>query len=93
MVRHRLCVLQRTSIFQIGGDAGRTERVIADPRFEVNRGRAALDHTIGVLLPHSLLLSGFAAGDAGGLNVLCAVVGQDSLNEAFLFPARGEQTD
>ena len=38
-------------VFEIGGDAGRAESVVADAGLDAGGGRAALNHGIGVLLP------------------------------------------
>ena len=54
---------ERAAVLQIGCDAGRAPSVIADARLEADRGRAPLDHAIGVLLPHGV--AGELAGLAG----------------------------
>lgn len=55
---------QRAAVLQVRGDAGSAKRVVSDPRLDAGVGRPALDHPVGVLLPHRLLLAGLAAGRA-----------------------------
>ena len=50
VVRHRRGLFERAAIFQIGGDAGRAERVVADRRGDAGRERAAPHHRIRVRL-------------------------------------------
>lgn len=54
-------MFQRTVVFQISGDAGRAESVIADPGLDADIRRVALNHPIGVLLRHRV------AGERAGL--------------------------
>lgn len=71
--------LGRVLVFEIGGDAGGAKGMVADPRLDAGVPGAALNHPIGVLLPHGVfgeragLASRYAesrsvvvAGDAGG---------------------------
>jgi hypothetical protein len=48
------------SIFEVGGDAGRAERVVADSGLDARVRSPALDHPVGVLLPHRMRLAGRA---------------------------------
>lgn len=50
MVRHQRGVFQDAAIFQVGGDASCTKRVIADGRCDVGRERMAPHHRAGVRL-------------------------------------------
>jgi len=43
--------LKRAFVFEICGDAGGAESVIANPGLDAGAGRAALNHPVGVLLP------------------------------------------
>ena len=54
--------LKRALVFQIRRDAGGAEGVIADPGLDAGIGRAALNHPVGVLLPHRVAdqFTGFA---------------------------------
>ncbi len=52
MVGDLLGRLQLAAVLHVRGDAGRPEGVIADLRFDLRGLRSALDHTVGVLLPH-----------------------------------------
>jgi len=81
MVRHSLSVFELPAVLQVGGDAGRAEGVIADPRLDASRAGTALNHPVGVLLAHRLRFAGLAASgarrrsaqladDAGGGDVL-----------------------
>jgi DNA-binding transcriptional LysR family regulator len=49
---HQLGVFERSTIVKIGGYAGCTEAVAADPSFEVGIGSTAADHLIGVDAVH-----------------------------------------
>jgi hypothetical protein len=51
-----------TAVLQIRGDAGRAESVVPDPRLDSADGLPALDHAMGVLLPHRI------AGECSGLS-------------------------
>jgi hypothetical protein len=53
--RHFLRVFERAAIGEIGGYAGRAERVIADRRVNAGGGRAPADHAPRVRLIHRLL--------------------------------------
>jgi hypothetical protein len=81
--------LKRSFIFEIGGDAGCTEGMIADSGLDADVGRAALNHAVGVLLPHRVArkLAGLAdgraeqgsvviMGDVGGGDIFIEVVFQ-----------------
>jgi methionine synthase II (cobalamin-independent) len=48
VISHRGGVLERAAIFQVRGDAGRPERVIANGRGDAGRARAAPYHRMGV---------------------------------------------
>src|ERR1017187_1385693 len=61
MVRYGLGVFELSVVLQVGGDAGGAESVIADPGLDTGDTGAALNHPVGVLLPHRLLLTGLAA--------------------------------
>ena len=50
VVRHRCGVLQHATVFQVRGDAGRAERVVADGRADARSNSTAPDHRIGVRL-------------------------------------------
>ncbi len=47
---HRRCILRCAAVFQIGGNAGRTKRVVADRRADAGCARAAPHHRISVCL-------------------------------------------
>jgi hypothetical protein len=64
MVGHGLRVLERALAFEIVGNAGGTQRVIANCRFDAGLFGPPLDHTIGVRLRHALRCTGRAAGRA-----------------------------
>jgi hypothetical protein len=49
--------------FKVCGDAGRAESVIADPDLDAGVRGAALNHRVGVLLPHGV--AGKRTGFAG----------------------------
>src|SRR3954469_2504619 len=53
--RHFLRVLERAAVREIGGDAGRPERVTADRFGDAGRRGAASDHAPGIGLTHQLL--------------------------------------
>jgi hypothetical protein len=61
MARHRLGVFQSAVAFQIIRYAGGAQGVIADFGFDTRLQCAALDHAVGVRLPHALLRAGGAA--------------------------------
>ena len=63
MIGDVLSGLERAFVFEVGSDAGGAEGVIADPGFDPGRSGAALDHAVGVLLPHGVV--GERAGLAG----------------------------
>ena len=44
------------AVLQIGGDTGRAEGMIANPRFDAGRFRAPADDAVGVLLEEGLLV-------------------------------------
>ena len=48
VVRHCGGVLEGAAVLQVGGDAGRTERVVADLRADAGGDRAPANHRIGV---------------------------------------------
>jgi hypothetical protein len=52
------------AVLQIRRNAGRTEGMIANPRFDAGRFRAPADDAVGVLLEQGIggQLAGFAAG-------------------------------
>jgi hypothetical protein len=50
MIGHRGGVLERAAVFQIGGDAGRAERVVADHRADAGSLGPALHHRVRVRL-------------------------------------------
>ena len=50
-------------VLQVGGDAGRAERVVADLGLDAGGPGAPLNHPVGVLLPHRV--PGESAGLAG----------------------------
>src|SRR5258708_24372811 len=62
------------AVLQIGGDAGRAESMIANPRFDAGRFGAPADDTVGVLLEEGIgcKLAGLAAG--GGEEIPAAVI-------------------
>jgi len=64
VVRDLLRDLEFTAVFQIRGDAGCTESMIANPRFDAGRFRAPADDAVGVLLEEGIgcELAGLAAG-------------------------------
>ena len=49
-----MAMFERALVFQVGGDAGRAEGVIADAGLDAGVSRAALNHAVGVLLPHGV---------------------------------------
>jgi hypothetical protein len=55
MRSHRLGVLKRAAVAEIGSDPGRAERVIADRRHDAGGRCAAADHAPGIRLRHGLL--------------------------------------
>jgi hypothetical protein len=59
MVRHAGRLLERAAVFQVGGDPGRAEAVIADLCANAGRGGAPSDHEVGV---------GLGQGGAGDHN-------------------------
>jgi hypothetical protein len=63
VVSHGLSVFELAAVLEIGGDARCAEGVIADLSFDAGRSGAALDHAVGVLLPHGVV--GERAGLAG----------------------------
>jgi len=66
VVRDLLRDLEFTAVFQIRDDAGCTESMIANPRFDAGRFRAPADDAVGVLLEEGIgcKLAGLAAGGA-----------------------------
>ena len=99
MVGDRLRVLQQALVFQVGGDPGRAKGMIADPGLDAGGGGAALDHPVGILLPHRLRVAGLApggaeqravrlAGDAGGGDVLVEVAFPECGGRAPRAPCR-----
>src|SRR2546425_7309905 len=52
---HGLRVFQRAPGFEIDGDPRGPERMAVDPPLEAHRGRAMLDHTIGVDAVHGVV--------------------------------------
>jgi len=66
VVRDLLRDLEFTAVFQIRGDAGCTESMIANPRFDAGRFRAPADDAVGVLLEEGIggKLASLAAGTA-----------------------------
>ena len=74
MVRHRRGRFQRAAIFQIGGDPGRAETVVADRRPDLGSRRAPAHHREGIglrqggprLARHSSTFSGVGASDKSG---------------------------
>jgi hypothetical protein len=46
---------ERAFVFELGRDAGSSESVVADPCLDAGDRRAALNHGVGVLLPHFVL--------------------------------------
>src|SRR6201984_697797 len=67
--------VQFTAVFQIRDDAGCTESMIADPRFDAGRFRAPADDAVRVLLEEGIAcqLAGLAAG--GSEEIAVDVVG------------------
>jgi len=47
-------VLERAAVLQVGGDAGRAERMVANGRADAHRQCAASDHRIGIRLRQRL---------------------------------------
>jgi hypothetical protein len=64
MIGNLMRSLKRAVVFQISRNAGRAEGVITNPGLDAGVGRAALNHAIGILLPHGV--AGELAGLAGG---------------------------
>ena len=64
MVRHLSGALKRPEVVEIGGDAHRPKRMVADLGRDVGGPRAPLDHRIGV---------GLGQGDCGELAARAAV--------------------
>jgi hypothetical protein len=64
MVSDLLCHFEFAAVLQIRRNAGRTEGMIANPRFDAGRFRAPADDAVGVLLEQGIggQLAGFAAG-------------------------------
>ena len=64
VVRDLLRDLEFAAVFQIRGDAGCTESMIANPRFDAGRFRAPADDAVGVLLEEGIgcKLASLAAG-------------------------------
>ena len=84
MVGDRLGVLQQALVFEVGGDAGRAEGMVAGVGAETGHQHLALDHPVGVLLIHPPGQAGLAAGraeqkavrvvgDAGGGDILVEI--------------------
>ena len=84
MVGDGLGVFQQAIVLQVGGDAGRTEGVVAGTGHEAGFQHLALDHPVGVLLVHPPGHAGFSTGraeeeavglpgDAGGGDILVEV--------------------
>jgi hypothetical protein len=66
MVGDLLRDFEFAAVLQIRRNAGRSESVIADPRFDGGRFRAPADDTVGVLLEEGIACkpAGLAAGSA-----------------------------
>jgi len=66
MVGDLLRHFQLAAVLQIRGNAGRSEGMIANPRFDAGRFRAPADDAVSVLLEERIAcqLAGFAAGGA-----------------------------
>jgi hypothetical protein len=62
MVRHLRRLLKRTAVFEVGGDARRPKRVVANLGRDLGRPRAPLNHSIGVSLGQGI--AGEPAGRA-----------------------------
>lgn len=58
MICHRLGVFERTGAFQVVGNPGRAERVIADFGFDAGRAGPPFDHAVRVRLRHAVQLAG-----------------------------------
>ena len=54
MVGDVLRGFERALVLQVGGNAGRPERMVSDPGFDAGAARPPLDHAVGVLLPQGL---------------------------------------
>jgi hypothetical protein len=61
MVGDMLRDFELAVVFQVGGDAGRAKGMVSDPGLDAGGGSAALNHPVGVLLPHGV------AGESAGL--------------------------
>src|SRR3546814_12144584 len=61
LVRHRRGRLQRAAVFQIGGDPGRAERMVADRRPDLGRARAPAHHRERIGLGEGGLASSLSA--------------------------------
>jgi hypothetical protein len=48
VVRHGGRVLERAAVLQVGGDPGRPEAVVADPRADAGGKRPSLHHGVGI---------------------------------------------
>jgi hypothetical protein len=74
VVRDLLCHFQLAAVFQIGGDTGGPEAMIANPGFDPSRFRATADDAVSILLMQGIAckLSGLTAGSAEkvALNVI-----------------------
>ena len=86
MVRHCLRVFERPAASEVIGDAGCTQRVIADFRFDAGSAGPPLDHPVSIGLRHAMRparpLSGraeqrpvFVVRDAGRGDVFIEVRG------------------
>ena len=66
MVSDLLRHFEFAAVLQIRRDAGRTESMIANPRFDAGRFRAPADDAVGILLGEGIggKLPGLAAGAA-----------------------------
>jgi hypothetical protein len=64
VVSDLLCHFQLAAVLQIRRNAGRTESMIADARFDAGRFRAPADDAVGILLAKGIgcKLAGLAAG-------------------------------
>jgi hypothetical protein len=74
MVGDLLRHFQLAAVLQIRGDAGRTESMIADARFDAGRSRAPADDAVGVLLEEGIGCK-LARLPTGGARDLAAPVG------------------
>ena len=72
MVGDLLRDFQLAAVFQVSGNAGRAEGMIANPRFDAGRFRAPADDTMGILLEEGIgcKLTGLAAGGPEEVSVV-----------------------